>query len=230
MKRPIRWLLRIALGLFVLGIIAVVAFFLLFDNIVRGVVVRRLHSVTGMEVKMTAMRIGFRNPTITITGLKLYNTPEFGGALCLDIPEVHLEYDPQAMRAGSIHLPLLRLNLAQVGVVRDKKGKSNFDAIAKQEKLEKQSEDKAHAAQSFKFTGIDTLDFSFGKLSVSDLRSGREQEVAFNITNQVFHNVKSEGDLEGVAVLLALRSSSSTNHPDVDLDGLLKDLIMPPAK
>ncbi|HEX3720510.1 MAG TPA: hypothetical protein VH595_21375 [Verrucomicrobiae bacterium] len=224
MKRPIRWILRIALVLFVAGVAAVIAIFLLLDNFVREALIRRLHTATGMEVKIAAVHVGLRNASITIQGLKLYNTPEFGGSLCLDMPELHLEYDPLALRAGMLHLPFVRLNLADIGIVKDKKGKSNFDSLAKKGKPSLPSVN-TNLAEGFKFSGIDKLDFSFGKLTVSDLRSGQQQEVNFNITNQVFHNVKSQADLEGVAVLLALRGSPTPGHSGLDLDGMLKDLI-----
>ncbi|HEX4120813.1 MAG TPA: AsmA family protein [Verrucomicrobiae bacterium] len=227
MKRPLRWALRIAAVLVVMVLAAVIAGIVMLDTIVRQAVTRRLHAVTGMEVKIKAMHIGLVQPTITIEDLKLYNTAEFGGALCLDMPEVHLEYDPAAIRAGVLHLPLVRLNLAAIEMVRNKQGTWNFDAVAKQEKKELAGAANTNSVERFKFSGIDKLDVSFGKLTVSDLRSGHDQEVNLNITNQVFRNVKSEADLTGMAVLLSLQGSGSAGHSGLDLDGMLKGLIVP---
>jgi uncharacterized protein involved in outer membrane biogenesis len=224
MTRPVRWLLRIVVGLFILAVVAVVAGIMLLDTIVRNVLISRMHSETGMEVKIDSVHVGLRSPTITIEGFKLYNTPEFGSGLCLDMRELHMEYDPASIRAGMIHLPLVRLNLAEIELIEDKQGRSNFEAI---EKHSKHSKHHTHSPDDFKFTGIDTLNLSLGKFHVSNLRSGQEEEVDFGITNQILHNVKSEADLTGVAVLLAMRGTASPGHSGFDLNGLLKDLTLP---
>jgi len=224
MTCPIRWLFRIALALFIVGVAAIVAAILLLDTIVRDVLTARMRAATGMGVKISSVHVGLLSPTMTINGLKLYNTAAFGGSLCLDMPELHLEYDPAAVRLGMIHLPLVRLNLAQIDLVEDKQGRSNFDAIEKQGK---QSAVHTNSINGFKFSGIDTLNLSLGKLHVSNLRSGQEEDVDFGIKNQILHNVKSEADLTGVAVLVALRGSSSAGHSGMDLNELLKNLTLP---
>ncbi|HUD48119.1 MAG TPA: hypothetical protein VMR33_14905 [Candidatus Baltobacteraceae bacterium] len=221
MTRPIRWLFRIALGLSIVGIVVVVAAILSLDTIVRDLLTSRMRAATGMEVKISSVHIGLLSPTMTIEGLQLYNTPAFGGSLCLDMPELHVEYDRAAMRSGTIHLHLVRLNLARINVVEDKQGRSNFEAIQKDGK---QSAAHTNSVDEFKFGGIDTLNLSLGKLHVSNLRSGQEEEVDFGVTNQILHNVKSEADLTGVAVLMSMRASSSGGHSGVDLNQLLKDL------
>jgi len=221
MTRPLRWLIRIALGLFIVGVVAVVAAILLLDTIVREVLTSRMSAATGMKVNIDSVNVGLLSPTMTIKGLRLYNTAAFGGSLCLDMPELHLEYDPAAVRSGLIHLPLVRLNLARIELVEDKHGRSNFDDIEKQGK---QSAPHTNSVNRFKFSGIDTLNLSLGKLHVSNLRSGQEEEVDFGIKNQILHNVKSEADLTGLAVLLAMRGSSSAGHSGIDLNELLKDL------
>ncbi|HEY3855543.1 MAG TPA: AsmA family protein [Verrucomicrobiae bacterium] len=220
MTRPIRWLLRIAAALFLLVVIAVVAGIMLLDTFVRSVMVKGLHSSTGMNVQIASVHVGLRQPVITIEGLKLYNTAEFGGKLCLDMPELHLEYDPMALRAGTYRFPLVRLNLAEIDVVTDKQGKSNFDSIAKQSKAKSGTD----PSTGIKFEGIDKLDLTLGKLRVSNLKSGQDEEVSFGIKNQIFHNVKSEADIAGVALLMAMRGSSSNGHSGLDLNEVLKNL------
>jgi uncharacterized protein involved in outer membrane biogenesis len=224
MTRPIRWLIRIALALFIMCIVAIVAGILLLDTVVREVLTSRMRAATGMEVKISSVHVGLLSPTITIEGFKLYNTAAFGGSLCLDMPELHMEYDPVAIRSGTIHLPLVRLNLAQIDLVEDKQGRSNFDGIEKQNK---QSKPHSNSIDQIKFSGIDTLNLSLGKFHQSNLRSGQEEEVDFGVTNQILHNVKSEADLTGVAVLMAMRGKSSTRHSDFDLSELLKNLTSP---
>jgi uncharacterized protein involved in outer membrane biogenesis len=220
MTRPIRWLFRIALGLFIVLVVAVVAGILLLDTILREVLISRMSAATGMGVEISSVHVGLLSPTMTIKGFKLYNTAAFGGGLCLDMPELHVEYDPAAVRMRMIHLPLVRLNLARIELIEDKQGRSNFDAIEKQGK---RSAPHGDSLNGFKFTGIDTLNLSLGKLHVSSLRSGQEEEVEFGVTNQIFHNVKSDADLTGVAALLAVHGSSA-GHSGIDFNELLEDL------
>ena len=221
MTRPIRWVFRIALGLFIVVVLVVVAGILFLDTIVRNVLVSRMRESTGMEVKIDSVHVGLRSPTMTIKGFKLYNTAAFGGSLCLDMPELHVEYDRSALRAGTLHLPLMRLNLALINLVEDKHGKSNFEAM---NMGADQSASHTNSLNGLDFAGIDTLNLSLGKLHVSNLRSGEEEDVDFAITNQIFHNVKSDADLTGVAALMAIRSSGSAGHTNIDFSELLKTL------
>ena len=209
------------LGLVLLVVVLAVAGLLLLDTIVREVAVSRIHSGTGMEVRIQSVHVGLLTPTMTIEGLKLYNTPEFGGAVCLSMPELYVEYDPLAIRSRQLHLRLVRLDLAEVLLVQDKKGRSNFDAL---EKSGRKSGAKKTAGEGFKFTVIDTLNLSLGKFHLSNLASGRSEEINFAVKNQILHDVKSEDDLGGLALLLAVRHGSSTNSSTLDLGGLLKGL------
>ena len=51
---------------------------------------------------------------MSIEGLKLYNAPAFGGGICLEMPELHVEYDTAALRSRQLHLTLMRLDVEQV--------------------------------------------------------------------------------------------------------------------
>src|SRR3954468_6583288 len=130
-RAVIRRLFRWALYLFIIFVVLVVAAVLLLDTIAREIAQNRIRAETGMGVKIGKLSIGLLTPTVTIENLKLYNTAEFGGAQCLDIPELHVEYDVQAARAGKMHLKLVRFNMAEVDVLQDKKGHTNFDQLQK---------------------------------------------------------------------------------------------------
>ena len=88
------------------------------------------------------------------------------------------------------------------------------------------SRGKKSSADDFQFTGIDTLNLSLGKFRLSNLASGREDEIQFGIKNQISHNVKTEADLAGLNLLLATRAASlsSSTNPPLDLSALLQTL------
>jgi uncharacterized protein involved in outer membrane biogenesis len=219
-----RLLIRLALSLVILLVVLVVAAVLLLNTIAKEVVESRLRASTGMDARIGQIDVGLLSPTITIENFKLYNTADFGGSLFIDMPELHLEYDRQAIRSREFHLTLVRLNLAEIALVQDKKGRLNVQTLEKKSRAA--SGGTKSPADDFKFTGIDTLNLTLGKFRLSNLASGREQEIEFGIKDQITHNVKSEADLQGLSFLLAARATmvpSSTNSP-LDLSALLKSL------
>src|ERR1700728_4638923 len=108
-----RRLFRLALFLFIVVVVLVVAGLLLLNTIVKQVIESRLRQATGMDVRVGLVDVSILSPTITFENFKIYNTADFGGSIFIDMPELHLEYDPWALRAGNLHFKLVRLNLAE---------------------------------------------------------------------------------------------------------------------
>ena len=222
-----RRLFRAALYLFIILIVLLAAAVLLLNTLAKQVVESRMRAGTGLETRIGLVDVGLLSPTVTIENFKLYNTADFGGSVFINIPELHLEYDLLAVRSRQLHFKLVRLDLAEISLVQDKKGRSNVQDLEKRSRAA--SRRKKSAAPDFKFTGIDTLNLTLGKFRMANLASGREEEVDFGIKNQIWHNVRSEADLAGVNLLLASRAasvSSSTNRI-LDLPALLLSLAVP---
>jgi len=222
MKRLFKW----ALYLFIIMVALVVAAVLLLNTIAREFVQSRLRSETGMDVKIDKVDIGLSTPTISIEGLKLYNTPEFGGSPFLDVPEIFVEYDRDAMRGGRVHLKLLRINLEEIDLVQDKKGRLNIQGLEGQGKIAQAA--MTYQTLGYSFTGIDTLNLTLQKLRVSNLDvPGQDQEVDFGLRNQVFHNLRSQADLTGMALVLAARGgmAAQSGKSQVSMPMLLQQLL-----
>jgi uncharacterized protein involved in outer membrane biogenesis len=223
MRRLIRWAFRLFILLLVLGVAGV----LLLNTIARQVMESRLRAATGMDVRIGLVDIGLLSPTITIQNLKIYNKADFGGSIFIDMPELHLEYDPMAVRSGQLHFKLVRLDLSEITLVQDKKGRLNVQDLEKKSRAT--SAGNQTAAANIKFTGVDVFNLSLGKFRISNLATGREEEIDFNIKNQISRNVKSEADLQGLSILLAARAAMagpSTNSP-LDVATLLQTLTAP---
>jgi hypothetical protein len=221
MRRFVRWSVRVLLGLVAVAVVLAGAAIFMRDTIMKEVFTRRLRGATGMKVEVASVHVGMDAPTLTILGLRLYNTADFGGGLCLDMPELRVEYDRAALGRRIFHLTLARLDLSGLTVVKDKKGRINFETLKKAEKATAARES---WGSGFKFDGVDTLELSLGKFHLSDLASGHEQVIDFGITNQVFHHVKTEADLSALSLLLALRGASSSGDAGFDMGSLLKTL------
>ena len=127
MKRVLRWFIYICLGLIVLVAIGI----LCLDIIARSVAEKRIKAETGMDAQIGKLQVSLRSQTLHIENLKLINPPEFGGKTFVDMPELHVELDTDALRNNQLHLRLVRLNLAHVHVVENAAGKKNTDVFEK---------------------------------------------------------------------------------------------------
>jgi len=222
-RRLFRWVVRIVLGLILLAVAGVVVVILLLDTLTKEVIVSRLRSRTGMEVKISAVHVGLLSPTISIEGLKLYNTADFGGSVCLDMPELYLKYDPSALRARQLHLALLRLDVAELSVVVNKSRRNNFEILKQKSK---ESGKEKSSWEKLKFTSIDVLNVTLGKFHLKNLASGSGEEIDFGIKNQILRNVKTGADLSSLGlVTLSQGKTTSSGDADVDLNQVLESLL-----
>ena len=199
-------------------VLLIVVLILSMDSIVRALTEKRIRDTTGMDVKIGRLSIGLISPALTIEDFTLYNTAEFGGGPLLSMPELRLIIDSEAGRAGKLKFNLVRLNLAEVTIVTDKKGRINLDQLKEMQAAEVKKSGKTNQIGSFEFSGIETLNVTLGHARFINLADSRlNRDVRFGIDHQVFKDIKTMLDLETVAYALALRSGASF-------------LLTPPAK
>jgi hypothetical protein len=155
---------------------------------------------------------------VTIEHLKLYNRPEFGGTLFLDIPELHIEVDAIELARRRLHITVLRLNLAELNVVRNESGQTNLFSLKNNSRSRTlQSVLPKDIPPDLDFTGIDVLNLTLGKAKYVDLKTPKNnREIRVDLQNQVFKNVKSEADLYGILFVLWLRSGVNAPPPSMN--------------
>lgn len=196
MKWLFKWIFRLVL----LAAVLIVALVLAKDAIIRGTVERQIRAQAGMDVKIGKFSVGLLSPVVTIENFKLYNTTEFGGAPFLDIRELHLEYDRAALAGRKLHVTLLRLDLAELNVVKNDTGRTNLVTLQSQPQP-------AARVDEIQFAGIDVLNLSVGKVHFLDLKDQRlNREFRPNMQNQIFKNVRTSGDFFGVLAFIWMRS------------------------
>ena len=212
MKRLLKWGLR--LGLLVIALIVLAL--LCRDTLMRIVIERRIRSATGLEVRIGKYSSGLLSPGISIEDLKIYNTPEFGGMPFVEVPEIHVELDPVALTQHKLRIALLRLNLAEINIVRNEAGRTNVFSLLNQAPLALAATNSVKAESlikelgDFQFDGIDVLNLTLGKIQYLDLQDARNnREIPVNLQNQIFKKVKSEGDLYGILFMIWLRSGGA---------------------
>ncbi len=168
MKWIFKWLVR----LFILAVILIVVFVLSLDTILRVVMQNRIRAQTGMDAEIGKFTLGLAEPTITIKDFKLFNPPNFGGTLFVDIPEIHVEYDRAALTRRELHVTLLRFNLGELDIVKNEAGQTNIFAIAALPSVKKPGGgEKSFAKETgYTFTGVDVLNVSVGTAKYIDLK------------------------------------------------------------
>src|SRR5262249_13406617 len=99
---------------------------------------------------------------------------------------------------------LARLNLAELNVVRNEAGQTNVLAIVDKVRLHS----KKHGGLKklfgdFHFTGVDTLNFSLGRVRYIDLKDPRNSgEAPINLREQVYRDLTTKAALEVDLIML----------------------------
>jgi hypothetical protein len=209
MQPLIKWTLRLGLALVAILLLGL----LLKDSIMRVSLERKIRSRTGMDARIGQFSSGLFSAEVTIRNLKLYNTAEFGGTPFLDVPELHLEFDPVALRRRKLHITLLRLNLNEIAVVKNEFGRTNVVGLLDTVQTNASNPDELRRLLGdLQFTGIDVLNLTLGKARYVDLQNARNnREVNLNFQNQIFKDVKSPGDIYGILFMIWLRSGGGVS-------------------
>jgi len=208
MKKLLKWFFGLVLFLVVLAVILLLSL----DSILRVVAENRIRAQTGMDAEIGQFHVGLLEPVVTIKDFTIHNPPAFGGTPFLNIPEIHIEYDRDALKKNQIHLTLVRFNLGELDIVKNEAGQTNLFSLGVALPT-KESKGGGKELEEFKqrtglnFQGIDVLNVSVGTAKFIDLKNpGNDREQKIGIDNLVMKNVKTPADLAGLAVLVALRS------------------------
>ncbi len=202
-----RWLFRLV----VLLVVLVVGLILAKDILVREWVAYRLRTVTGLETRLDGARAHFLAGSISLTGVQLYNSADFGGGPLLSAPEIHLELDTDALARREYRLRLARLHVSEFSLVRNTRGETNIYAIADHARRHANLGDAVLAGPpGLTFTGIDTLNLTFGTLRLVDLGiPGASRDFRVGLTNEILRNVRSEADLTPLLLRVLFREAAS---------------------
>ncbi len=200
----LRWSFRLAVVLVLLGVLL-----LLFkDELFRRLAQRQIRAQTGLPVEIGHLHVGFTEPVLTLRGFRLSNSPEFGGGTLVHIPELHVEYYPDTLRSGRLRFKLLRLDLAELNLVRSAQGHTNVTEFLEHAADEgRKALQRRGAPPDLGFAGVDTLQLSLGTIRYVDLANpARNRTAHFALRDMEIKNIRDEDDLYGVAALVLLRS------------------------
>jgi uncharacterized protein involved in outer membrane biogenesis len=202
MKFLVRWAFR----LFLLLIVLLVALVLLKDVLLKSFATHRIRLKTGMDVKIGHMELGLFTPTLTMERLTLYSPAAFGGAPFLDVPDLHLQYDPKALLRFKLHLNLVRLSVTEMNIVEAQNGQTNLVLLLNELEPPAQAPGLFSRWLGLQFAGIDALNLTLGKVSYTSLRHpGEPTEIKVGLKNEIITGVKSIADVRNLVMTLAFR-------------------------
>ncbi len=127
-----KWLFRLIFTAIVLLAVVVVIVLLSYNSILRSAIEYNIRAQTGMDAEIGRFHCSLFEPVIEMQNLEIYNPANFGGAPFLNIREIHIEYDRSALLKRQFHITLMRLNLAELDVVKNQSGQLNVFALAPQ--------------------------------------------------------------------------------------------------
>ena len=214
-----KWLFKWAFRIVALLVVVVVLVLVFKDTVFRMIAEHQIREETGLEVKIGRFSSSLLSPVVSIENLKLYNTPEFGGTEFLIIPELHIELDAEALSQQKLRVKLMRFNLAELDVVKNQAGETNLVTMLAKMPKGKLAPHGIHVGgKKFEFDSIDVLNLSLGRMRFIDLKNrANDRDVNINADNQVFNNVKTEGDVYSILFLIWLRSGGASLIKPKDL-------------
>lgn len=202
----IKFIFRWAFRFLILAIVLVVALILLKDQILRSVTETQIRKSTGMDVKIGALHVSLTEPRFNLENFVLYNTAEFGGGTFVDIPDLHLEFYPDASKR-ELRFKLVRMNVRELNIVESLQGHTNIGNIAGALGAFEAGRTNSRTAV---FKGIDTLNLSIGKVRYINMRMPkRNQEISLGLQNEIVQNVRTWDDMAGILFKLLLRAGIS---------------------
>src|SRR5256714_13106732 len=220
----IKFIFRWAFRLLILAIVLVVALILLKDQILKNVAESQIRKSTGMDVKIGALHVSLTQLIFNLDNFVLYNTAEFGGGTFLDVPDLHLEFYPDASKR-ELRFKLVRMNVRELNIVENQQGHTNITSIAGA--LEKLQSNNTNANEAV-FKGIDTLNLSVGKVRYVNMRiPQRNQEINLALQNEIVQNVRSWDDMAGILFKVLLRAGIAIYF---DQPALAPRATNPPAR
>ena len=194
MKRFLRWVIG---GLAVLTIL-LIGLLLAKDPILQAITRRGIEESTGLRAEIGEFKSEFGTTAVHIRNLRLYNQKEFGGALMANVPELLLDLDPELAAVGRLHFRSLKLNLTELNVVKNLKGRFNLEGVEKKirERLERRKRKKNQDFE-FEYGGIERMELTLGKVSFTDMaRPQRSRSFDLGVKDEIVSDLKTEEDLQ----------------------------------
>ncbi|RJP29135.1 MAG: hypothetical protein C4533_04880 [Candidatus Omnitrophota bacterium] len=182
----------------IVGIILLITLTLMVlrDQIIRTTITVAASSILGAPVRVEGFSMGIFKQSMMISGLTVYNPKGFPKGIIIELTKIRVEYDLAALLKKEIHLPNAEIVVKEVGLIKNREGKLNADAL-KVSQNHAPKEPKAKSKPADLPLRIDHLKLNIGRLVMKDYSVGDEPTVnvyEINI-NKDYKNITSAKQL-----------------------------------
>lgn len=170
------------ISIFVLILMLTVAFFR--DTLCRSSIQMAVTKATGLKLSIKHLNLNILRSSLELQGITLFNPPGFKDQSLAKAKQILIKYDLLDSLRGKLHLKLLRVDISEVNIIRNKENASNVSGFKKtKSEVEPKKEIVQTASQTTlkevkkdtptqpKFL-IDRLELSLGKVTFIDYQAG----------------------------------------------------------
>ena len=144
--------------------------------------------ITGLDTQVGSMHVGLLNTAVGIKGLRVLNPHGFPERVMVEVPEIFVDYDLGSFLKGEAHLQTMRVNLAELHVIKSAEGQLNLNSVKALESGKTGAGKQPQAGPMPKFL-IDVLELKVGKVVYKDYTANPPmvKEFAVNIDERYKH-------------------------------------------
>jgi len=207
---------KILIAAIILIIFLVIVSVIARNSIVKTAIIKGLEAAAGVEVKIQDVDIGLFNSYATIKYLKVYNPAQFSDRLMADIPQIYLDYDLMGFLKNKVHLKKLKIEIKELSVVMNEKGKLNINSLAVL--LPKPSGAKPPEVK------IDVLVLKIGKVVSKGYLpaiGGKTMELSLNL-DETFNDVTDPSKVAGEIFKKIISRINISDFANIDIAGANK--------
>ncbi|MBM3850078.1 MAG: hypothetical protein FJ396_07795 [Verrucomicrobia bacterium] len=228
LPRGLRILIRLLLGALALLATLLVLGLLSFDWIVKRAIQSRVNASGVAEVEIGSLDIGLLRPHLQVRDLKVFGQSQFGGVQILDLPELRVEYDREALKRQELQLRLLRIRLNELTLVDGFAGSRTnmFQRLQEYSELvnaytnrlgeltNRQELAQGQRVGNLTFVGVDRLELTLGRVRFVDMKDPMAEKVAaLNINRRVLTNLVGLQGIAPLATELLVRTTLGARRP-----------------
>ena len=193
MRTSHRWIAGVAASA---GVVAV-GLMLVSDRLIKAAVERGIEQETGLRAEIGTFEMQKGAGIIRIQDLKLRNSAEFDGALMAHIPEAYVEFDTALAVKMKLHFKNIRLNFAQLNILKNGAGQLNLDGVGQVVRERQRLRHEQGTGSPFEFAGIDRMELTLGQVVHTDLQHpGQATTLDLGLKDEVVTHLKTVEDIE----------------------------------
>lgn len=182
-----------------------------------------IKSTTELGLFTRSFTTSFSPPSIEINDLILLNPEGFNGPVMMYLPEFYIEFDASSLSKGKIAINLLKINVKEFNVVRDKNNNLNIGYL---KPIEKEERGREIGPQKNTGLSIAKLQLKIGEVYFKDYYHNPQGEIRKYIVglNETYENLNDYEALVKIIVAKALANTTISHIVNFDLEGLRQDI------